>query len=618
LETAGHYRILERIGAGGMGVVYKAEDTRLRRTVALKFLPASMTGDDRAVARLTREARTASSLNHPNICTIHDIGEVDGRPFIAMEFLDGQPLNEAIGTRPMDTARLIDIAIQIADALDAAHAHGIVHRDIKPANIFITRRGHVKVLDFGIARPGPDPATTADAALEDAETLLVTQPGIVIGTLAYMSPEQALSKPVDARSDLFSLGLVLFEMATGRQGFDGNTPAAIYDAILNRQPPLAREINPALPAALDAILARALEKDPDLRYQTASDMRSDLQRLKRNLETQPLPAGDLRQGHGAEAAPASPSSAPVSSASASAAPLPNATSAPVAPESIPPSSRDRRRRRRAARGMAGAWPRVGAAAVAVIGVGTVVFLNSQRHASNPPAPVSSSALPSPPVSDAPAPAPLPPRGASDTSGEKKDGTPKNAASKESARPSPPARAALTPPPVAAPSPTIPGRGEPVAGSGEPATARAEPPAGRGRGLKAEISDEVKAARGKIQAGDFDGAIADLKRITAAPHVGAPLDAYGTLLDAEHRRGRRAEFAATLDDIAKRYPSDPRVPLFLVATAKAALKSQRGGRPLFARELAKKVVDAYPTSPAAVDARAIVTQIDAGRGRGRIP
>jgi serine/threonine protein kinase len=281
LETAGHYRILERVGSGGMGVVYKAEDTRLRRTVALKFLPASMTGDDRAVARLTREARTASSLNHPNICTIHDIGEADGRPFIAMEFLDGQPLNEAIGTRPLDTARVIDIAIQIADALDAAHAHGIVHRDIKPANIFITRRGHVKVLDFGIARPGPEP----EAAGEDAETLLVTQPGTVTGTLAYMSPEQALSKPVDARSDLFSLGLVLFEMATGRQGFDGNTPAAIYDAILNRQPPPAREMNPALPAALDAILSRALEKDPDLRYQTASDMRADLQRLKRNLET---------------------------------------------------------------------------------------------------------------------------------------------------------------------------------------------------------------------------------------------------------------------------------------------------------------------------------------------
>jgi serine/threonine protein kinase len=542
LETAGHYRILERIGSGGMGVVYKAEDTRLRRTVALKFLPASMTGDDRAVARLTREARTASSLSHPNICTIHDIGEANGRPFIAMEFLDGQPLNEAIGTRPLDTARLTDIAIQIADALDAAHAHGIVHRDIKPANIFITRRGHVKVLDFGIARPGPEPAPAG----EDAETLLVTQPGTVTGTLAYMSPEQALSKPVDARSDLFSLGLVLFEMATGRQGFDGNTPAAIYDAILNRQPPLAREINPALPVALDAILARALEKDPDLRYQTASDMRADLQRLKRNLETgSTAAAGRFRS----------------------------------------------------------VW--IGVPVLAVIGVGTVLFLNSQRQASNPPASVSSSALPPPPAPEAPAQTaplpsppvsqaatPLPPNHLRQGSGGQEGGS-----SKASAKSPPTATTALPPPPVAAPPATNPGRG---------------------RGFKPEISEDVKTARGKILAGDLDGAIADLKRITTTPHVMAPLDAYGTLLDAEHRRGRRAEFAATLDDIAKRYPSDPRVPLFLVATAKAALKSQRGGRPLFARELAKKVVDAYPASPAAVDARAIVTQIDAGRGRGRIP
>jgi serine/threonine protein kinase len=578
LETAGHYRILDRIGSGGMGVVFKAEDTRLRRTVALKFLPGSMTGDDRAVARLTREARTASSLNHPNICTIYDIGEADGRPFIAMEFLEGQPLNDAIGTRPLATARLIDLGIQIADALDAAHVHGIVHRDIKPANIFITRRDHVKVLDFGIARPGPEPAPGGDVPVvpDDVETLLVTQPGTVSGTLAYMSPEQALSKPVDARSDLFSLGLVLFEMATGRQGFDGHTPAAIYDAILNRQPPPARDLNPALPAGLDGILSRALEKDPDLRYQTASDMRADLQRLKRNLETQGL------------------------SKISQTAPAPDETTAAAGRPRV-------------------VWIGVAAVGVAAIGVGTVLFLNSQRGSSNPPAPVVNSALPPPPAS-APLAAsspPLPPEGGSHESGER-GGSPASGGRSGSSA-SDASRGAKPAPSVSRPA--VKAETPPASPSGSPPATtlagRGELAAGRGRGAKPEVSQEVKAARGKIQAGDIDGAIADLKKLTAAPHVGAPLDAYGTLLDAENRRGRRADFTATLDDIAKRYPSDPRVPLFLLGTAKAAFKSQRPGRVIFARELAKKVVDAYPASPAVAEAQAMVNQIEAARGRGRI-
>ena len=615
-----------------MGVVFKAEDTRLRRTVALKFLPASMTGDDRAVARLTREARTASSLNHPNICTIHDIGEADGRPFIAMEFLDGEPLNEAIGTRPLDTARLIDIAIQIADALDAAHVHGIVHRDIKPANIFITRRGHVKVLDFGIARPGPEPAPAVDAAaaLEDAETLLVTQPGTVTGTLAYMSPEQALSKPVDARSDLFSLGLVLFEMATGRQGFDGNTPAAIYDAILNRQPPPARDLNPGVPAALDAVLSRALEKDPDLRYQTASDMRADLQRLKRNLETDRLHAGQVPPGSGASAAlagtalPAKAGSHETSRERSGGFRLQAEGSAP-APDDTPAFARLPK----------AMWIAAAAAGVAVLGVAAILFVNSERGASNRPAAVVNAPLPPPPASQGAAP-PLPPKGGSHESREKggspaggegggssrspivaPTGAPSDTpAARPVASPSVKVDTPPAPPSAVPPAAAIAGRGERAAGRGDPSVARGGP-AGRGRGTKPEISDEVKAARGKIKAGDVDGAIADLKRMTAAPHAMAPLDAYGTLLDAENRRGRRAEFTATLDDIARRYPSDPHVPHFLLGTAKSALNSQRAGRVIFVRELAKKVVDAYPASPAAVDARAILTQIDAARGRGRI-
>ena len=604
METAGHYRILERIGAGGMGVVFKAEDTRLRRTVALKFLPPSMAGDQRAVARLGREARTASSLNHPNICTIYDIGEADGRPFIAMEFLDGEPLNIAITTRPLDTPRLLDMAIQIADALDAAHASGIVHRDIKPANIFITRRGHVKVLDFGIARPGPEPVSTTQTTIAPQdETLLSTQPGTVTGTLAYMSPEQALSKPVDARSDIFSLGLVLFEMGTGRQAFDGQSPGAVYDLILNRSLPSTRELNPALPAAFDDIVSRATEKDPALRYQTASDLRADLQRLKRNVETQRLSPAALA----ADAVTVRLPPAVVPPAT-----MPGATTAPAAP-----SARSK-----------GVWIAAAGIAVGVIGIGGALFMNSLREPSNPqgpvvnsmPAAVSESSTTTPPAAlGVPPKSDLPPKGGSHGSGERAAGSKgASAGSTESGRTSgsetravrPQETAPATPPPApAAPPP-------PVAAAATDLTA-ANPAMGRGRAGRGELSPVVKAARAKMLAGDLDGAIADLKRVTAAPAVVAPLDAYGALLDAESRRASRAGVTSALTDLATRYPSDPRVPLFLVNNARnAMLNNPRPPRMIFALELARKVLDSYPASPAAVEARAIVQKIESGRGRGR--
>ncbi len=289
-RTISHYRILEKLGGGGMGVVYKAEDTRLQRTVALKFLSEDTAKDPAALERFRREAQTASGLNHPNICTIYDIEEEAGSAYIAMEFIDGQTLKHRIEGRPMRLAELLDVAIAIADALAAAHARGIVHRDIKPANIFISRSGQTKVLDFGLAKYTAEQQLARDASATGsmptaANPQLLTSPGTAVGTVAYMSPEQAMGDELDGRTDLFSLGIVLYEMATGRQAFSGLTTAAVFDAILHRQPVAVLKLNPQLPARLEQILDKALEKDLKLRYQAASDFRVDLQRLKRESDS---------------------------------------------------------------------------------------------------------------------------------------------------------------------------------------------------------------------------------------------------------------------------------------------------------------------------------------------